>query len=396
LPALTDASAFATREGKPLAIPEWGLALRGDGHGLGDDPSYVNDFIAWMKNPTNNVAYESYFNFDVTGQIDAINDGNSPTSLTAFIGDLGGSTVVAPPVVTPPVVVAPPVVVTPAVVTPVVPVAPAPSVPGAVTGLTKTVSATTVTLKWTNPVGTQGDDVYRNGVEIAWPGYPTAVVSTYGDVSMAAGSDTYQVAAYDGAGVGAKSNSVTATIGPSVPVVAPAAVSGLSASVNGTTVALSWSNPTGTTGNRVYLNGALRATLTSASTSFADIDAPLGWHTYNVTAYNAAGEGAQSNSVTLDILAPVASRGPRAVTHLSATANGTTVTLKWTNPSGSKGNAVYLNGILRKTLTTAVSTYTDTNAPTGWHTYNVTASNAAGQGTMSNSVTLYIGSLAHR
>ena len=34
--------------------------------GLGDDPLYVNNFAAWMKNPANNVAYESYFNYDGT------------------------------------------------------------------------------------------------------------------------------------------------------------------------------------------------------------------------------------------------------------------------------------------------------------------------------------------
>jgi hypothetical protein len=33
LPALGDAAAFASAQGKPLAITEWGVAIRGDGHG---------------------------------------------------------------------------------------------------------------------------------------------------------------------------------------------------------------------------------------------------------------------------------------------------------------------------------------------------------------------------
>ena len=66
-----------------------GRGHRADGHGLGDDPLYVNNLIAWMKNPANDVAYESYFDFDVPGQVDAITDGNFPNSLAAFSADLG-------------------------------------------------------------------------------------------------------------------------------------------------------------------------------------------------------------------------------------------------------------------------------------------------------------------
>ena len=89
LPTLNLAHSFATGKGEPLAFPEWGLAIRGDGHGLGDDPSYVANMLAFMHTPANDVTYESYFNFDVPGQVDAITDGNFPNSLAAFSGDLG-------------------------------------------------------------------------------------------------------------------------------------------------------------------------------------------------------------------------------------------------------------------------------------------------------------------
>jgi beta-mannanase len=89
LPSLQAAKAFAQAQDVPLSMPEWGVAIRGDGHGLGDDPLYINNMTAWMLNPANNVAYESYFNFDITGQVDAITDGNFPLSLTALAADLG-------------------------------------------------------------------------------------------------------------------------------------------------------------------------------------------------------------------------------------------------------------------------------------------------------------------
>jgi hypothetical protein len=163
-------------------------------------------------------------------------------------------------------------------------------------------------------------------------------------------------------------------------------------------VALTWSNPTGTTGNRIYINGVLRTSLGTAAVSFSDANAPTGWHTYNVTATDASGEGAQSNSVTLFIHGAPASAAPTstpqaagaAVTGLTASVKGTTVTLNWTNPSGASSNHIYYNGVLRKTLASAASGYTDVKPPSGWHTYNVTANRGTSEGALSNSVTVYI------
>jgi len=93
LPALTAASQFAAALGKPIAVPEWGVAIRTDGHGLGDDPLYVNNMISWMKNPANKVGYASYFDYNTLpsgGDTNAeITGGSFPNSLAAFMTDLG-------------------------------------------------------------------------------------------------------------------------------------------------------------------------------------------------------------------------------------------------------------------------------------------------------------------
>jgi beta-mannanase len=89
LPNLVAAHQFAAAHAKPLAVDEWGLSIRDDGHGLGDDPLFVTNFIAWMKNPANNVAFETYYDFDDGGQADAITDGNFPNSLAAFSSAMG-------------------------------------------------------------------------------------------------------------------------------------------------------------------------------------------------------------------------------------------------------------------------------------------------------------------
>jgi len=93
LPMLSAASSFANQEGKPIAIAEWGVVIRTDGHGLVDDPLYINNMINWMNTPSHNVKYESYFNgntFAAGGSPDLnLLSGNFPNSLAAFEADLG-------------------------------------------------------------------------------------------------------------------------------------------------------------------------------------------------------------------------------------------------------------------------------------------------------------------
>jgi hypothetical protein len=90
-PTLSAAQSFAASAAKPLAFCEWGAAIRSDGHGLGDDPLYINNMLSWMS--THTVAYESYFDYNtlpVGGDTNAaLTGGSFPHSLAAFIADLG-------------------------------------------------------------------------------------------------------------------------------------------------------------------------------------------------------------------------------------------------------------------------------------------------------------------
>jgi beta-mannanase len=89
LPSLTAAQRFASAQGKPIALTEWGVIIRSDGHGLGDDPYYINQMVAWMQNSSNNMTYESYFDCDDPGLNSEITGGLFPNSLAAFSADLG-------------------------------------------------------------------------------------------------------------------------------------------------------------------------------------------------------------------------------------------------------------------------------------------------------------------
>jgi hypothetical protein len=45
--------------------------------------------ISWMKTAANNVAFESYFDFNASGCNSQITGGSFPNSLAAFGADLG-------------------------------------------------------------------------------------------------------------------------------------------------------------------------------------------------------------------------------------------------------------------------------------------------------------------
>jgi len=228
----TQVESFAQQHGKAFAIPEWGL----DGS---DDPAYIN-YVSSLCH-SGNVALEAYFEYQ--GSMDTWL-GDFPNSEAAFSADFAtpittGAPVTTPPTTTPPTttppttvpvttppttvpvttppttvpVTTPPTTTTPPSTTTTVPSAP-PAVP---TGLSAAVSGSTVTLSWTNPAGTLGDDVFRDGSEIAWPGWPNGVVSSYQDTGVAAGSHTYTVAAYNSDGLGAQTAVVTAVVAPAAP-----------------------------------------------------------------------------------------------------------------------------------------------------------------------------------
>ncbi|HLI73764.1 MAG TPA: glycosyl hydrolase [Acidimicrobiales bacterium] len=80
-------ASFSAQVGRPIAFPEWGLSRRSDGHGMGDDPYFVDQFAAWITQ--SDVAWTSYFNADPSGQSDAITDGSFPLALAAFVRDFG-------------------------------------------------------------------------------------------------------------------------------------------------------------------------------------------------------------------------------------------------------------------------------------------------------------------
>lgn len=84
---LTTLRDFGLARGKPMAIPEWGVAIRPDGHGGGDNAYFVRQMVRFIRDPANDIVYHVYFNVsavDVDARLTEPVRGDNPGSGTRF------------------------------------------------------------------------------------------------------------------------------------------------------------------------------------------------------------------------------------------------------------------------------------------------------------------------
>jgi hypothetical protein len=80
---------FARSHGKLMTFPEWGLWIRPDGHGGGDNPYFIERMHEWISQ--NDVAYHMYFEKDLSDGEHRLNSGRFPRSQAAFLRLFGES-----------------------------------------------------------------------------------------------------------------------------------------------------------------------------------------------------------------------------------------------------------------------------------------------------------------
>jgi hypothetical protein len=85
-------ASFAAQQGKPISIPEWGLSIRTDGHGGGDNAYFVQHMHDWIVG--HNVAFQMYFEFDASDGAHRLMSNRFPLGSQTYRQLFGG----APPV----------------------------------------------------------------------------------------------------------------------------------------------------------------------------------------------------------------------------------------------------------------------------------------------------------
>jgi hypothetical protein len=216
--------------------------------------------------------------------------------------------------------------------------APALTAPAAPTNLQATVaSSSEIDLTWTDNANNEiGFKVYRNGILVGT--ITTANTVSFNDTGLAANTTyLYYVAAYNAAGNSANSGTVSAKTNVA-PTVAPAAPQGLAGTaVSDSKIHLSWTdNANNETGFKVYRDGILIKTIAVADTQAYDDTVgllPNTTYSYIVTAYNAVGDSANSNTVSVKTPLTV----PLPPSGLSATGKtAATIELNWLDNSGNE------------------------------------------------------------
>jgi hypothetical protein len=258
------------------------------------------------------------------------------------------------------------------------------------------VTGNTVTLAWKAPAsGTPPTGyVLEGGLT---PGSvqasaPTGSSATSFTIPAPSGVFFARLHAVAGSVRGAASNEIQLIVNAPMPPSPPANVLGM---VNGSTVALSWTNTfTGGAPTDLQLNvtGAQTGSFplgVSDTLSFNGV--PGGTYTFTVTASNAAGVSAPSNAVTLTF--PDSCSGPPGVpTYLAVAKSGSTLTLTWQPPvtgSAVTSYMIHASGAFTGSLPMLTRSVQGTVGP-GTYTLRVAATNACGASVPTDPITVTV------
>jgi titin len=287
------------------------------------------------------------------------------------------------------------------------------SLAGAPTSVGATAGNGTAAITWTAPANTGGAAITGYRIETSTDGgatWTTAIadtgsIATNANLSSLINGQAYsvRVEALTSAGVGVPS--VAATVTPRTTAAAPTALVATGATNSAT---LSWTAPasdggaavTGYTVEYSTDGGATWTVAIANSGSTATTAAVNGLTngqatTFRVSAINAAGAGATSAPATATPFGP-----PSAPNSAAATAGDTTVSLTWAAPTFNGGAAITGYRVEQSsdgglTWTTAIANTANTSTATTIsgltngviYSFRISAINAAGVGSASNSAT---------
>jgi len=277
-----------------------------------------------------------------------------------------------------------------------------PNPPTAPTGLTATaINASRVDLVWTNTATNATGIIIERAVgagAFSQLATVTATTTAYSDTTtVALTTYYYRVIATNAGGNSAPSNPATATT-PPYPPSAPASLT--ATAINSSRVDLGWvdtsNNETGFIIERAVGAGAFSTLTTVAANTVTYSDTTVvevTTYTYRVTATNAGGNSAPSN--TAQATTPAFVSPPSAPTGLTAMASSTgQVDLAWTDTSANETGFIIERavggGAFSQLTTVGVNTvtYSDTKvAAATTYTYRVTATNTGGNSAPSNTAT---------
>jgi len=223
--------------------------------------------------------------------------------------------------------------------------------------------------------------------------------TSYSVGNVAVGTYYVRVRAQNAYGASGPSNEITGSVQCTA---APPAPGGLSGSVNGNSVSLSWNASSGGCVATSYVVEAgsspggqnFANTDVGGATSYAVGNVAAGTYYVRVHAHNAYGDSGPSNEISGSVGPPPCTAAPPAPTGFSGSTSGGTVTLWWTAPSGGcaptsyvieSGSGPGLSDIDTRDVGSATS-FSASGVAAGTYYIRVRARNAHGDSGASNEI----------
>jgi predicted phage tail protein len=279
--------------------------------------------------------------------------------------------------------------------------------PDAPTNLTSTVSGSVVTLSWTAAATGEAATSYQiqAGSSTGQTNIATfdtgSTATSLAIFNVPAGTYFVRVRAVNSIGASAASNEVQVVVGGPPACASISAPSGLTATIVGTTVTLSWGAPSGCAPTSYIIQAGSApglsnlANFSTGSTATTFTAAGVGAGTYYVRVL-AAATGAQSApSTEIAFTVGVCGTVPGAPTNLQAAVTGSTVVFTWTAPAGGCAPTSY---VLQAGSTSGASnlasvpvsgtSFTAAGVADGTYYVRVVGVNAVGPSAASNEVVL--------
>jgi uncharacterized protein (TIGR02145 family) len=257
-------------------------------------------------------------------------------------------------------------------------------------------SATSITVSWSAVSGAVDYYVYRStSATGTYSRVGNTSATTYTNTGLTTGTTYYyKVSAYNGSTESPQSAYASATANTPIPTV-PAVPIGVTAAVeSSTSIVVSWTTVSGTTGYYVYRSTSATGTytkvgdVTSESSSYTNTGLSVGTtYYYKVSAYNGISESSQSSYASAATpLVPL--NPPASITAVETSLSA--ITVSWSAVSGAIGYRVYrgtsVDGGYEHVGTTASTSYTNTGLPINvTYYYWVSVNSNAGEGPVSSS-----------
>jgi hypothetical protein len=189
---------------------------------------------------------------------------------------------------------------------------------------------------------------------------------------------------------------------------APSAPPNLASSVNGSTVTLVWQAPASPEAATSYLieagssagsSNLLVFDTLSPATAFTATNVPPGTYFVRVRARNSDGASVPSNEVVVVVGGAPCAGPPGAPSGLTASVNGSTVSLAWTAASGcaptayvvEAGSSPGSSNLANFTIGSTATTFSAAGVPVGTYYVRVRAASGSGAGGPSNEVIVTVG-----